>query len=128
MGFLSKKSMLVSLLALSLAACTSGPTTPNPRKAISIPLPCKEVPPAPPVEILIDTNPHTITFLADSGCALDDVKFKTHPEHFHRRSPPKPVIYDYDGLPIPSDGAYFDYGFTLSGGTDPNGGGVIRSY
>jgi hypothetical protein len=124
MGFLSKKSMLVSLLALSLAACASKPiVTDQP-----IDLPCD----GDAGVHKIDKTPQTIIFQTGSACKLQDVTFKRNSGGFKKHSPTTSpnagVKYDYDGSPIPGDGAYFEY-TTLPPGssTDGSGGGIIKN-
>ena len=139
MGFLSKKSMLVSLLALSLAACASGTKSPPPKP------PPKET----PINLLcdgnggtntIDKNPHAIKFQIQTGSACDliDVNFATDDgkNHFKKRtsatssaatSGDPPVVFDYDGQPIPG-GAQFNYSVTKgSWNLTGNGSGVIKT-
>jgi ABC-type glycerol-3-phosphate transport system substrate-binding protein len=134
MGLLSKKSILVSLLALSLAACPSPATKPPPTTTID--LPCDG-----------DAGSHgaatTITFKIKTGltCDLVEVDFIQDPHknynHFTRHrsatagaatSGDPPVVFTYDGQPILGDGAFFYYvtKSTNSPNPDPGGGGYIH--
>jgi hypothetical protein len=123
MGFLSKKSMLVSLLALSLAACTSTPIPPIPA-ATPITLPCNGDAGTHPVAT-------TITFTG-SPCDLQDVDFiqdqHGNHRHFAKHKSATSVVFKYDGQPILGDGAYFYYitKSTNSPNPDGGGGGIIK--
>jgi hypothetical protein len=132
MGFLSKKSMLVSLLAVSLAACASKPIKTGP----PIDLPCD----GDAGVYKIPQKADTITFRTGSACNLTDVNFTTDvgKTHFKNKkhtaatsgaaaASGDPVTFDYDGSQL-GDGAYFNY-TTLPPGssTDGSGGGVIRN-
>jgi len=129
MGFLSKKSMLVSLLALSLAACASTRT----------------IQPTNTVELACDGDAgshdvaKTITFKmkAGSACDLQEVDFTHDPHsnytHFKKRPPATganpPVVFDYtESSPPLGDGAYFYYvtKSTNSPNPDGGGGGIIK--
>jgi len=125
MGFLSKKSMLVSLLALSLVACASTPIPKTPIPAAApITLPCNG-----------DTGTHrvatTITFTG-SPCDLQDVDFiqdqHGNHKHFTKHKSATSVVFTYDGQPILGDGAYFYYitKSTNSPNPDGGGGGIIK--
>jgi hypothetical protein len=127
MGFLSKKSMLVSLLALSLAACaTPISKTPIPATNPPITLPCDGPAGAHPVA-------KTITFQLNAGstCELQDVYFipdnhgndKLFKEHT-RTKKGAPVVFDYTGTSPPlGDGAYFYYITTAPNSPNPDGSG-----
>jgi hypothetical protein len=129
MGFLSKRSMLVSLLALSLAACAT-PIQQTPIPATNtIKLPCSGNVPQQHVAT-------TITFTG-SPCELEDVDFIPDPhgnsQHFKKTKPATSadptVVFTY-GLttPVPGDGAYFYYSTksTKSPNPDGGGGGIIK--
>jgi len=132
MGFLSKKSMLVSLVALLLAACTSV-SNPPPPKATDTPinLPCN----GDVKDHTIKKTPQTLIFQT-SGCKLIDVTFQTeksgnfkNKRHIAATSGDH-VTFDYDGLSLPVDGAYFYYRTDYippGSSTDGGGGGVIRN-
>ena len=124
MGFLSKKSMLVSLLALSLAACASTRTIP---------------PTNPPVELQCDgdAGSHdvaqtiTLQLKAGSTCDLVDVYFiqdkhgnnKLFKEHPRKSGDPH-VVFDYTGTSPPlGDGAFFYYITKSHNSPNPDGGG-----
>jgi hypothetical protein len=73
-----------------------------------------------------------IIFQTGSGCELLDVNFTTNAEHFEKHratSGNSPVVFLYDGQPIPGD-AYFKYTtnppVTNPPNTDGSGGGIIR--
>lgn len=136
MGFLSKKSMLVSLLALSLAACAPGAKPPPPKpKETTINLPCDGNGGDNP----IDKKPQTVIFQIQTGtaCDLTDVNFTTHKEAFKNKkhsaatsggaaTSGDPVTFEYDGSPIPN-GALFNYNVTPgSWNLLGNGSGVIK--
>jgi hypothetical protein len=129
MGFLSKKSMLVSLLALSLAACAPPIQQTAIPAASSITLPCKGD---------VGTHPvaATITFTG-SPCELEDVDFIQDPhrnsQHFKKTKPATSadptVVFTYDlTTSVPGDGAYFFYSTksTKSPNPDGGGGGIIK--
>jgi hypothetical protein len=131
MGFLSKKSMLVPLLALSLAACAPPIQQTAVPAANTIPLPCKGNVGTQPVAT-------TITFTG-STCELEDLDFIKDPlgnyKHFHKTKPatpgdpPDPVVFTYDlTTSVPGDGAYFYYSTksTKSPNPDGGGGGIIK--
>jgi hypothetical protein len=129
MGFLSKKNLLVSLLALSLAACT----TPTPRKikdTTTVDLPCSGDP-------LPQDVAKTIKFeITNSACTLDDVDFIKDPHgnsgHFTKTkkatSADPTVVFTYNGPqpPLPGDGAYFYYNFHTPKAAGGGGGGIIK--
>jgi hypothetical protein len=123
MGFLSKKSMLVSLLALSLAACTSTRTN---LQTNTVELECDG-----------DAGSYdaadTITFQLKAGstCDLKRVSFiqdkhgnsKLFKEHPRNSGDPH-VVFDYTGTsPVPGDGAYFYYITQSHSSPNPDGGG-----
>jgi len=124
MGFLSKKSMLVSLLALSLAACASTRT----------------IQPTNTVELACDGDAgshdvaKTITFKMKAGspCDLQEVEFiqdqHGNHRHFTKHKSATSVEFTYDGQPILGDGAYFYYitKSTNSPNPDGGGGGIIK--
>ena len=92
MGFLRKKSMLIPLLALSLAACAPKPTVTGP---LIIDLPCD----GDVKDYTIDGHPMVI--FQTSGCDLTDVNFtndvgKTHFKN-KKNSPATSIKIDYDG-------------------------------
>jgi hypothetical protein len=134
MGFLSKKSMLVSLLALSLAACAGVSKPPPPKKETTINLPCDYS----KVETTIEKKPQTIIFQTPTGsaCEVTDVNFKTYREAFKNKrhigatsggaaTSGDPVAFDYDGSPIPN-GAEYGYDVKSGSGTLGSGGGIIK--
>jgi hypothetical protein len=126
MGFLSKKSMLVSLLALSLAACATTRTIPP---TSNVDLPCDG-----------DAGSHkvatTIKFEIAPGstCTLKDVDFiqdeHGNSKHLKKTKPATSsdptVVFTYDGSSaLVGDGAFFYYK-THSPKGDGGGGGIIK--
>ena len=129
MGFLSKKTMLVSLVALLLAACTSGSNPPSPTATATntpIDLPCN----GPVKDHTVTKTKQTLSFQT-SGCKLIDVTFQTEDSgNFttkkHNAVTSGDVGFDYDGGALPAAGAYFYYR-TDGSSTDGGGGGIIKS-
>jgi hypothetical protein len=135
MGFLSKKSMLVSLLALSLAACASKPTVTGPL-TIDIPSTC-DGNVVPYVRTIDNTQPAVIFQAA--ACSDLDVDFKPdksngNEKHFTDKQKSKTnghpaVKFKYDGKSLLGDGAYFYYTtpeIPPGKSTDGGGGGFIH--
>ena len=123
MGFLRKKSMLVSLLALSLVACAPKPTVTGP---LIIDLPCD----GDVKDYTIDGHPMVI--FQTSGCDLTDVNFtndvgKTHFKNM-KHSAATSVKFDYDALDLGAGARYYYTTPYIPAGSskDGGGGGIIK--
>ena len=135
MGFLSKKSMLVSLVALLLAACTSKPMVTGPL-TIDIPSTC-DGNVVPYVRTIDKTQQPAVIFQA-AACSDLDVNFKPdkngNEKHFTDKQKSKTnghpaVKFKYDGKSLLGDGAYFYYTtpeIPPGKSTDGGGGGFIH--
>jgi len=133
MGFLSKKSMLVSLLAVSLAACTSKPTVTGPL-TIDLPLTCD----GDVMDHKIDKTQPAVIFQA-GACSDLDVDFTPDKSGNEKRFTNKQksttnghpaVKFKYDGKSILGDGAHYYYktpDIAPGKSTDGGGGGVIHN-
>ena len=123
MGFLSKKSMLVSLLALSLAACAPKPTVTGP---LIIDLPCD----GDVKDYTIDGHPMVI--FQTSGCDLTDVNFTNDvgKMHFKNKKPSAAtsIKFDYDGGGLGAGARYYYTTPYIPAGSskDGGGGGIIK--
>jgi len=126
MGFLSKRSMLVSLLALSLAACTSKPMVTGP---LTIDLPCD----GDVMDHTIDKKTQPTVIFNTSGCDLTDVNFTNDVGKAHfktkKRSAATSIKFDYDASDL-GGGAkyYYSTPFIPTGSSKDGGGnGIIKS-
>ena len=127
MRFLSKKNLLVSLLVLSLAACTS--TTRTTTKNPPVLLECDGD--AGHYNHAVTPIPFQLSSNASSTCDLKDVNFiqdtRENYKFFTKRARPsgdRHVVFDYTGpSQIPGDGAYFFYITQSHNSPSPDGGG-----
>ena len=126
MRSLSKKNMLVSLLALSLAACTTTTRTTIPQTT-SVPLECDGDAGENNVAL---TTTFKLSPNASSTCDLVGVYFIKETKHQNYKlfnqhaSGATHVDFGYTGPPqVPGDGAYFYYITKGHSSPSPDGGG-----
>ena len=124
MGFLRKKPMLVSLLALSLAACAPKQMVTGP---LTIDLPCD----GNVMDHTIDKTQPNVIFQT-SGCDLTDVNFTNDVGKAHfknkKRSAATSIKFDYDASDLGAGARYYYTTPYIPAGSskDGGGGGIIK--